>query len=115
MLENNYIVNIKSDGTSYYFKNGLLHRENGPAITNPIDKDKYFNLSDESLYIKEITSHLEEDDLWEYPVYLFVPTSYYLNGIQYSKEEFTAIKLTKELAIELAQTQETTQIKKTKV
>ena len=107
MLKDNYVVNIKSDGTSYYFKNGLLHRENGPAIINATDKEKYSNLLDESLYIKEITTHLqeatylEEEDLWEYPVYLFIATSYYLNGIKYSKDEFVARKFRKELAIEL--------------
>jgi hypothetical protein len=121
ILTDNYVVNIKSDGTSYYFKNGLLHRENGPAITNPLDKDKYLNLSDETLYIKEITSHLqestylEEDDLGDSPVQLFIATSYYLNGMKYSKEEFIARKLKKELILELFHNQGIVQIKKTKV
>lgn len=125
MLKDNYVLSIKSDGTLYYFKNGLLHRENGPAIINSMDKGKDLNLSDESLYTKEITpyskeaTYLEDDELWEYPVYLFISTSYYLNGIQYSKEEFTARKLRKELAIELenqlTHTQEPTEAKRTKV
>jgi hypothetical protein len=119
MLKDDYIVYINRDNSRHYLKNGLFHRENGPAIIGSIDKDKYLNLGDEHFY-KELCSiypyeayYHEEDDLWEYP--LSVPTRYYLNGIKYSKEEFYARKLQKELNQELSKKINFEQIKKTKL
>jgi hypothetical protein len=123
MLKNNYIVNINSDGSRTYLKNGLYHRESGPAIVSSLDKNKYLNLGDEELYEKVFTTfskqphYLVNDGLWEYPVYLSLSTAYYLNGIEYSKEEFDAIKIKKELKEELNKNldQNENLIKKTKI
>jgi len=105
-IQDEFILNIHANGSRYYYKNGLIHRESGPAIINPLDKDKYFYTNDVNLYTTNLLPesepfYLKEDDLWEYPIYLSIRTSYFINGIEYSQKEFEARKLKKELDNEL--------------
>jgi hypothetical protein len=118
---NEYIVKVYNDGSRYYYRNGLLHRETGPAILIPEDQ-KYFNESNDDHLYKEAI--VEEDAPYKIfnqkPImYLPQPTGsfkryhtmpvYYLNGEGYSDEEFAKIKaklvLKNELSIELPKTE----------
>lgn len=100
---------IEHNGFTLTFKkNGIIHREAGPAIfgvTNP-DRQKYFYLEDIEIYkIKEVKINSKELDFYfmnasfvEKPKHKI---AYYLNGINYSEKEFYALKLGKELEKEL--------------
>jgi len=94
-----------------YFKNGLLHREDGPALyyfDNEEGLSKYMedknNLKDYNLY-KQISS--EEIDRKNIPAFVTFNISYlgqtcfYLKGTRYNPEEFEAIKLNDQLESEL--------------
>lgn len=116
-MENNdgYIVEIvkssspnKTTETRYYYKDGKLHREKGPAIVHQDNKEKFTNLGDEQLY-KEIYL---ETGIGAYKSYFRVvdnslrirlfPHNYYLEGKGYSEIEFIAKQLDKEMSINKA-------------
>ncbi len=110
MRQDEYTVTLLNKHLCY-FKNGLLHREDGPALVHfddeanliayMTDKD---NIKDYSLY-KEISN--EEIDKKNIPAFVAFnlsylgQTCYYLKGSRYSKEEFEAVKLNNQLEIEL--------------
>ncbi len=101
---------VEDDAPYFFYKNGKLHREMGPAyISEHVeDKSKYLNLGDEHLYKIEILEHI-------YPIGFkhemrfdgssFVELSHYINGVAYTKKEFKQMKrkfyLKKELNEEL--------------
>lgn len=122
-MENEYTVKIFNDGTRYHYKNNLLHREIGPAILIPEDKQYFKDLSDRHLY-KEI--FVDEDAPWKIfnqkpIIYLPQPLGsfkryhtmpvYYLNGEALSDEEFVKVKaklvLKNELSSDLPMNQTT--------
>jgi hypothetical protein len=95
---------VESSYTLRYFKNGQFHREAGPAFLLKTDKNfnNYINLGDDHLYQDKrkqisIIENMEKQHIGPLPH----SSEYYLEGIQYSKEEFYAIKIQKELEQEL--------------
>jgi antitoxin component YwqK of YwqJK toxin-antitoxin module len=123
-MENNdgYIVEIvklrapnNHIETRYFYKNGKLHREAGPALVGNEEKEKYLNLGDEHLY-KDVYI---ENGIGAYKTYfrvvdhsfrtLLLPSIYYLEGKGYSEKEFIAEQLKKEMP------QNKSQAKKTKI
>jgi hypothetical protein len=121
-----YILKIcnNGDGPCYFYKNGLLHRENGAAIVL-ISKDELDKLKDKELYKIEI---IEEEFPPNYQVNFVFATLdpaknlgfnraksnaiHYLNGEPYSSEDFEIIKskldLKKQIDSELSITQSNT-------
>jgi hypothetical protein len=116
-MEDTYIVTMIEQYICY-FKNGLLHRELGPAVYLKEDKEEYENSLDKALYKPSILeSNIEM-------LFLFFdfsvqksPPYYYLNGDLYDKEIFNAIiekqEIKKELSTELLGSQNI--IKRTKL
>ncbi len=109
-VKDEYLVYTNpKDNTDYYYKNGQLHREEGPAILVENDKHLYSNLSDKKLY-KQITGVLteemtetvsernwnEEIKTYQRPIYYW-SSRYYLDNKEYKKEEFYSLMLEKEL------------------
>jgi hypothetical protein len=97
---------VESIYTLRYFKNGKFHREEGPAFFLKTDKNfnEYLSLGDEHLYQhkKKQTKKLEEiEKLYISASRNYHEELYYLEGVQYSKQEFYAIKTQKELDKEL--------------
>lgn len=99
--KNKYI--IKFDGVKYhYFKNGWLHRENGPAIFWAVNADMYLDLDDKNLYTLK---NVELDTSYGFTHHT---ANFYLDGLQYSEVQFNQIikkrnaeKLQKELSNQL--------------
>ncbi len=86
---------LNGKGAYYYFKNGLFHREAGPAIIDFDDRHLFDNLLDQDLYEEEIIQKALPENFEESMLsvkqnrmmdLLFV--NYYLNGHPYTKEEF---------------------------
>jgi hypothetical protein len=112
-----YLVYTRNDRTRFYYKNKKLHREAGPAVVIYEEYNKYLNLGDENLY-KRTTESVEKtnsDDflveclpngnfvvLKDPPIY-YLTSYYYLNGIEYTEQEFNAIILKEKLCKELAE------------
>ncbi len=120
-----YIVYVEETGNRFYYKNGKLHREAGPAYVPWREKDKYTGLSDQDLYKLKCTTYIEEPEYKlkyyiDEPMHGFLDGSgkpvkltgkqlekylrvrpdypcYHLEGVEYKKEEFDAITLDKEL------------------
>jgi hypothetical protein len=95
------------DGAYFFLKNGVLHREFGPAyISEEIeDKSKYLNLGDEHLYEEKITSDFYLEGFTQETVSenIFVPSlnavvpafvilTHYINGQAYTKKDFKKFK-----------------------
>lgn len=115
----NYVVKKcgGANGTHFYYKNGLLHREAGPAILSRYKRKFFSNLGDEGLYKEEI---LQEDQPSDYDIDIIneleenvddimdmvVVAKYYLEGQAYASHEFkdivTKLALKNELDNELA-------------
>ena len=70
-----YTVNVDEKGTKYWYLNGKLHREDGPALEE--DGIKYWYLNGKL--------HREDGPAIENP---YGPKSWWLNGIQYSEKEY---------------------------
>jgi hypothetical protein len=116
MKEDIYIV-ASLDEYVCYFKNGKLHRENGPAAYFAEDKEKYGNLADKNLY-KHDTLHTNMEMLFlVFDLKLESNPHYYLEGKRYDKEAFDSIisngKIKNELSMELSS--KTSNSKKVKV
>jgi hypothetical protein len=130
MTKDTYIIKRTRNGTGacFFYKNGLLHRELGPAIVTLANRDDLLNLGDEYLY-KEISidSKFPNDYI---PIYIlenqcindrmtqvYSIAVYYLNGQAYSKKEFNEAKIKLDLKKELDKELNIVQsnIKKTKV
>lgn len=103
-----YFVYTEPDNNMHYYKNGKYHREAGPALVLNHDIEEYSNLIDKDLY-KHIDQPMPapwNKNIYRKPVRMivkhFMPCSkYYLNGDEYSLEEFQAIILKKELDTQL--------------
>jgi hypothetical protein len=122
-----YVVKkcLNGEGTFYYYKSGLLHREAGPAIIDHCDKHKFLNLGDEHLYKEEILQAAMPANFLTTMIKtkgsnllsnLFL-LNYYLNGEAYTKEEFEKAKIKLDLKKELDRELDTSQsnIRKTKI
>jgi len=126
--EDEYIVYVEEIGNRFYYKNGKLHREAGPAYVPWCDKEKYTGLSDQDLYKLKCRKHVDDpqyksvyyidEPMFPYldkaglPVKIKLTEKqledklrirpkypcYHLEGIEYQKEEFDAIILDKELS-----------------
>ena len=83
-----YTVNVEEDGTKFWFLDGDLHREDGPAIEYP-DGSKHWCLNGKL--------HREDGPAFE----SFTGTKeWWLNGIIYSEEEYyNQLKPVKELTV----------------
>lgn len=105
---------ITKYGLIYYFKDGLLHRENGPAIISEKHKEQYLNLGDEDLYKpSQSGTSVIDDRLLAFILLSHAATPeinfYYLNGVHHTEEEFNSIldkkKLHKDLNNDLISNQ----------
>jgi hypothetical protein len=118
----NCVVKICYNGQKdcYFYKNGLLHREIGPAIIIGATKDDLINLEDSHLYKQEIIKAgfppnysikflLESMPGTTNSETQVVNATYYLKGEPYTEEEFMEAKakldLKKDLDNELSITQ----------
>jgi hypothetical protein len=105
-------------GAYFFYKNGLLHREVGPAIifeeTEEEYKNRFLNLGDEHLYKEEIINSKYpldyKEELFQEKVYIpslkyavdsHIVFSHYLNGKPYTPNEFKQIKVRLDLKNEL--------------
>ncbi len=105
-----YIIIVSRNKTKYYYKNSVLHREEGPAIIHKFHQDKHLDLPDEHLYkIVEIEDLMPKgykdiyvgEDVEDSSRVPFRPARYYLDGKPYSKKEFEQIKEKMDLKKEL--------------
>ena len=106
-----YTVRVYKSGIQEWFKNGKLHREDGPAVVYSDGTEKWF---------KEGKLHREDGPAVVYPggtklwykydkihredgpaiIYSDGNTSFYLNGNMYTQEEFEKkTKVVKELSV----------------
>jgi len=103
-----YNKNIFNEGDYYFYKNGLLHREEGPAIMVQFSRDKFNSLKDKDLYKEEtIPSKCPNDYEFKYLEDYTTITGisvarHYLDGMHYSKKEFENIKFRQDLKDELS-------------
>lgn len=129
--QDEYVFYDKEDGARFYFKNKKLHREAGPAIVVPNEREKYINLIDESLYkpipvvkTQSISSQSYYEDVFSengsvyrpnliYNLYAVPKSEYYLDGTNYPEKKFNVLVLKNQLENQLGQQQNTT--KKTKI
>lgn len=106
-----YIVYINDYQTRYYYKNGLLHRESGPAVIKRNEIELYQNLIDKQPY-KEIMlntynapKNYEGQFLPNENKLTWYTATHYLEGKPYSQKDFEEIKgkidLKNELSSEL--------------
>jgi hypothetical protein len=123
--QDEYVVYIEKIGNRFYYKNGQLHREVGPAYVPWSLKDKYSGLEDQDLYKIICKEHIDEPKykssyFIDEPMHAFLddfgrpvkltpkqiddklrirPTypCYHLEGVEFSKQEFDAIMLDKQL------------------
>ncbi len=105
-----YIVKKCSNGEGkfFYYKNGKLHREAGPAVVIVPKKEEFTNLGDEHLYKEEIIAEHNPKDYQtlfiesvEKNATVTVAAYHYLEGKPYTEEEFQIIKAKNELDKEL--------------
>ncbi len=82
--DNNYVIR--------FFRNGLLHREAGPAIFYKKYESQHLNLGDEHLYvIKKVETTQEEKEKWGSPYdhkYKESMAIYMIYGKPFIKENF---------------------------
>jgi hypothetical protein len=71
-----YIAKVDANGTKYWYLNGELHREDGPAIEHP-DGSKHWCLNGKL--------HREDGPAFES---VTGTKEWYLDGIQYSEKEY---------------------------
>lgn len=103
-------------GSYFFYKNGLLHREVGPAVLleELEDKSPFLNLGDEHLYTVEILESGSPKDYKEarlfertylanlsYSVDSIIVLYHYLNGKPYTKKRFEEIKVKLDVKNEL--------------
>lgn len=113
-----YLVYVRDDKSRMYYKNDTLHREAGPAIIPAICMKDYVPLPDEKLYTEIFDAEEIKIKNTNKPARSVAPfldyfvLEYYLEGIQYSEQEFNAITLNKKLEQELSnQGQQTKKMK----
>lgn len=109
-----YIVKKCSygNGVYFYYKNGKLHREAGPAIVSSYDigRIKGRKPKDESLYKEEIVKesvpieHINVDVVDDSNVLCpeLYPATYYLEGQAYTKKQFDELKAIIDMKNELS-------------
>ena len=71
-----YTVKVYDDGTKYWYLNGLLHREDGPACEYA-DRSKSWYLNGKLHRIDGPAFESADGDKY-----------WYLNGVEYTEEEF---------------------------
>lgn len=120
----NYVVKKANNGKGFffYYKNGQLHREAGPAIVFAKKEDN--NFGDHDLYKEELIGEFNPygfdqypETVIENPSTLFAQPSiarYYLEGRSYSKIDFEEAKQKLVLKNELNKELETNQSNKQK-
>ena len=79
-----YEVEVDSNGTKYWYLNGKLHREDGPAVEWS-DGSKYWCLNGKKITeaehkLKTMTKHQQQTDIVEY-------TDEYFKGVQSAQDE----------------------------
>jgi hypothetical protein len=96
---------IEDNGVNLIFKkNGLNHREDGPAIIWKTCKDKYPNEKEQKLYkIIIIDLKIEKKDFFHISNFTthIIRSTYYLEGQHYTEEEFYKRKAKLDLKNEL--------------
>lgn len=115
-MENKYIKTMLEKYICY-FKNGELHRENGPAVYLPEDKSKYDNVADKDLYKSATIDQGIKEIFILFDFRQGTPPYYYLEGTEYDKQTFDAIiekqQIQKDLSVELSTSQ--INMKRTKI
>jgi hypothetical protein len=107
----------------YFYKNGLLHREEGPAVLLGLNEDSFYKIKGRKLYKEEFIPYKfppgYEIKYVNSRSPAIKPASYYLNNEPYTEEEFNNIKsklaLKNELNNELPCSQSNTNTKKNKI
>jgi len=112
--KNSYIIEF--NGKDYrFFINGVAHREDGPAIFLAEEADKYLKYDENIYLIKEVP--LENNYNRSFISKMVSLTGkkefYFLNDLQYEKEEFDRIILSAKLDAELPN--KNIEIKKSKI
>lgn len=121
-MEDEYVLKKYSDGygACFFYKNGLLHREAGPAYISEEeieDNPSLLNIGDEHLYKEEIYKTRQPEGFNETIVFeknYFNIRLHYLSGIPYSNEEFKIIKEKMDLQKELSNSLDKSQLINTK-
>jgi hypothetical protein len=102
-----YILKIQDNIGYKYYKNGQLHREDGPASFSIYNKNynKFLNLDDQYLYKEQHSTTPSNSN----PVMYSPHESYYLEDCRCDKDEFykkvEIIKLHRQLNNELPMSQ----------
>jgi hypothetical protein len=94
-----------------YFKNGDLHREDGPAFFPITDKDKYFNPKDKKFWLENALHVLGWAKLFTFSLKYTNGNAdeigYMLDGVKYDKLTWESIvekkKLHKDLTLNLSE------------
>lgn len=114
MSKDFYVVKKGSNGNGayFYYKNGLLHREAGPAIVTVSNMEELTSLGDEYLYQEEILStqfpegyiverQNEIQNINGNLTLVFAIAMFYLEGKPYTQQDFEEIKSKLDLKNEL--------------
>ena len=104
---------VVEDDFIAHFKNGLLHREAGPAVYHIKLKDKYSNLEDKDLYSLKVLKVSPGNIIIFYTLTKYYEdpdqvTTFYLEDKELTAKEFYSIKDQKELEQELGINKSTT-------
>lgn len=121
MENDEYVVIISGNKSKHYYKNGLLHREVGPAIVTSYNKETYSGLSDEHLYKEVLVQSFTPsgykpiyvtEEIEDSPRMPYRKAIYYLDGNAYAKRDFdkriTQMNLKNDLNTELLVNQSNT-------
>jgi len=116
-IKDEYLTETK-DGIVFFYKNRRLHREAGPAAFLEKEKEQYLNLGDEYLYKPNQSNKYIIDEISLLIIEVSIlkgDNIYYLEGKEYSKEEFTFILEKKMLYDELNEETSNSKIKEKKL
>lgn len=100
-MKDKYQVYIRKEGTRVYYKNGLIHREAGPAVVRVEDIELYTNLSDKGLHEETFKQVANDMFCASHKDYKSNVSSYFLEGKLYEQDEFDIIIFNKRLEKEL--------------
>lgn len=109
---NEYVIKkcLNGEGTYFFFKNGKLHREAGPAVLTAKTRENLPQFGDEHLYKEEVLEERQPDN---YKTLFFesvegngsrivsIAAYHYIEGEAYREEEFEIIKAKNDLENEL--------------
>jgi hypothetical protein len=104
----------EEDQTTKWFKDGIIHREDGPAIISPNGNQAWYQngvfhrvggpaleMADENMYQWCQNGLLHRED--GPAVMMKDIIEWWIHGVQYSEKEFNALKLNEKLEAELPQ------------